>query len=354
MKLVKHKVLVAMSGGVDSSVAALLLLREGYDVAGITMCLALESDPGGRKCCSPEDIADARKVCRVLGIEHHVLSLSGEMEKRVIGPFIEEYLRGRTPNPCVLCNEHIKFRALVDSLSASGMDFLATGHYARIVDAGGVPALARPADLSKDQTYFLYSVERERLARVIFPLGELTKDEVRAAALEAGLPVSEKPESQDICFRPAGGSREFFESRGIEARPGDILSPGGEVIGRHGGITNYTVGQRRGMGISAPEPLYVISIDPAGNTITAGPESMLYSGGLTARPVNFLPGERGGRAEGKIRYAHGPEPCVFRLAEGSLEVDFDEPQKAVTPGQSIVLYRDGTVIGGGVIECQKE
>ena len=213
------KVLVAMSGGVDSSVAALLLQREGYEVSGITMCIALESG-GSRKCCTPEDITDARAVCRGLGIQHHVLSMSGEMERHVIGPFVDEYRKGRTPNPCILCNEHIKFRALVDSLAASGMDLLATGHYARMVDAGGVPALARPKDRAKDQTYFLFSVDRERLGKVLFPLGDLTKEEVRKAAAESGLQVSEKPESQDVCFWPEGGGPAFFESRGIGSKHG--------------------------------------------------------------------------------------------------------------------------------------
>jgi tRNA-specific 2-thiouridylase len=350
MKRRSGKVMVAMSGGVDSSVAALLLQREGYDVSGITMCISAEPAGGGRKCCSPEDITDARKVCRMLGIGHHVLSMSGEMEKRVIGPFIEDYRHGRTPNPCILCNEHIKFRALVDSLTPSGMELLATGHYARLIDGGGMPALAVPADRAKDQTYFLYSVDRERLARVVFPLGELTKEEVRKLASGSGLPVSEKPESQDVCFWPEGGGAAFFKSRGIEPVPGDILSVAGEVIGRHSGIVNYTIGQRRGMGISAPEPLYVISIDPEANTVVAGEERYLYSDRLTARPVNFLPGLSSGRAAGKIRYAHRPEPCLFSLSGDMLEVRFDEPQKAVTPGQSVVLYRDDIVIGGGIIE----
>jgi tRNA-specific 2-thiouridylase len=346
------KVMVAMSGGVDSSVAALLLQRDGYEVSGITMCIASESVGGGRKCCSPEDITDARRVCRKLGIEHHVLSMSGEMEKWVIGPFVEEYRKGRTPNPCILCNEHIKFRVLVDSLAASGMDFLATGHYAKITDEGGVPALARPVDRTKDQTYFLYSVERARLGKVLFPLGYLTKEEVRNIASDAGLEVSAKPESQDVCFWPEGGGAAFFESRGLESSPGDIVSVNGELLGRHAGIFNFTVGQRRGLGISAPEPLYVISIDPETNTIVAGEEQHLFSDRLIAKPVNFLPGETGGRVEGKIRYGHGPEPCEFSIKADTLEVRFDASQRAVTPGQSVVLYRGDVVIGGGLIRRQ--
>jgi tRNA-specific 2-thiouridylase len=349
-----NKIIVAMSGGVDSSVAALLLQREGYEVSGITMCIAAESQGGERKCCGPEDITDARRVCRKLGIEHHVLSMSDVMERHVIGPFVEEYRRGRTPNPCILCNEHVKFKALIERMSASGIDLLATGHYARVKHTDRGAVLSRPKDRSKDQTYFLYSVDRSRLEKVLFPIGELEKDEVRLVASEAGLPVSEKPESQDVCFWPRGGGSAFFGSRGIEAVPGDIMSPEGEVIGRHSGLMNYTVGQRRGLGVSAAEPLYVLSIDPESNTIVAGFERLLYSNRLTARAVNFIDGEKGGRAEAKIRYAHPPGPCEFTIKEDMLEVVFDKPQRAITPGQSVVLYRDDTVIGGGIISGQNE
>jgi tRNA-specific 2-thiouridylase len=349
-----RRVVVAMSGGVDSSVAALLLLREGYDVSGITMCIEYGSHDRSRRCCSPEDIEDAGRVCGRLGIGHHVLTMSGEMERQVIGPFIKEYLRGRTPNPCVLCNENIKFKALLGGLSSYGTGLLATGHYAALDTRDGTPVLARPKDRVKDQTYFLYSVDHSALRDVIFPLAGLRKEEVRRIAAQTCLPVHEKRESQDVCFRPEGGSGEFFRSRGLDPSPGDIVSPDGEIIGRHGGIFNYTIGQRRGLGISAPTPLYVISIDPVRNTIVAGEESYLYSGGLTAEPVNFLPSEAGGRAEAKIRYAHGPVPCSFEISGGELEVMFDERQRAVTPGQSVVLYRDDIVIGGGIISAQKE
>jgi len=207
------RVMVAMSGGVDSSVAAMLLLREGYDVSGVTMSMSLVEEDGARKCCGPEDISDAKRVCDQLGIEHRVLPMNEQMERHVIEPFIAEYGRGRTPNPCILCNERIKFGYMLDRVTGSGGDLIATGHYAATTLTGSVTVLARPRDREKDQTYFLYSVDRARLGQVIFPLADMTKEEVRAIASEAGLPVSRKRESQDVCFWPAGGGRAFFEGR---------------------------------------------------------------------------------------------------------------------------------------------
>lgn len=352
----RRRILVAMSGGVDSSVAALLLQRLGHEIAGVTMCLGTEGTPGqeregrGRRCCSPEDIADARRVCRALGIGHHVVSMRGELERLVIEPFVSEYLRGRTPNPCVLCNRRLKFGVLIERLAASGYDLLATGHYARIVPGAGAAALARPKDLGKDQTYFLYSVDRRRLAHVVFPLAELAKDEVRSLAEEARLPVSRKRDSQDLCFLPRAGEPGLFARLGAAGKPGEIVSVDGEVLGRHGGIFNYTIGQRHGLGLSAPRPLYVVAMDPLRNRIVAGGEEHLYADCLAAAAQGFLPAERGGRAEAKIRYAHRAAPCRFSLAGDRLEVYFDRPQRAITPGQSVVLYRDDIVLGGGVIE----
>ncbi|MHB8908156.1 MAG: tRNA 2-thiouridine(34) synthase MnmA [Syntrophales bacterium] len=345
------KVAVAMSGGVDSAVAALLLKDGGHEVVGVTMCLGVAPAEGGRaKCCGPKEIEDAARVCRALGIRHYVIDFAADLEEKVIRPFVEEYCRGRTPNPCVACNRSIKFGSLLAKAIAWGFDGLATGHYAGIEEGEGAYRLKIPKDRRKDQTYFLSAVPREVLARVLFPLAELAKDEVRGIAERAGLPVYDKPESQDICFIPAEGHETFLKSRGVPVEPGEIVDQAGRVLGRHRGIACYTIGQRGGLGISSPAPLYVLAIDAAINRLIVGPKRDLRSEGLIADQVNRLVDAFPGEAWAKIRYAHKAARCSISFDGESLTVRFAEPQEAVSPGQSVVLYDEGTVLGGGIIK----
>ena len=345
------KLAVAMSGGVDSAVAALLLKQEGHEIVGVTMCLGITPAAGGKaKCCGAQEIEDAREVCTVLGIQHCVIDFAADLEEKVIKPFVAEYLRGRTPNPCVACNRGIKFGSLLSKALAWGFDGLATGHYAAIVAGGGGYLLKRPKDRRKDQTYFLHAIPRETLAKVFFPLAGYAKEEVRAIAERAGLPVFDKQESQDICFMPADGHSAFLRSRGAGIEPGEIVDLEGRILGRHPGIACYTIGQRGGLGISAPEPLYVLSIDAPRNRLVVGAKGDLKSSELTADLVNCLVDAFPEEAMAKIRYAHRAAKCRISINGGSLAVRFAEPQEAVAPGQSVVLYDGATVLGGGIIQ----
>lgn len=345
----KKKVMVGLSGGVDSAVAASLLKDRGYEVVGVTMCLGVAPSPGSKiKCCGPEEIEDAKRVCRSIGIRHYILDFARELEEDVIEPFIRDYRLGITPNPCVACNRRIKFGALLDKALAMGFDFLATGHYAGITETKSGLALVKAKDKRKDQTYFLYAVPQKALENVIFPLADLTKDEVRKIAAEKNLPVSNKPESQDICFIPSGGINTFMKGR-FNHETGDIVDTGGRKIGRHKGIASYTVGQRTGLGISSPMPLRVISIDAQKNLIVAGERKYLFASGLVADIVNMFTKDLPERISGKIRYAHRPAACHAEIIGGTLEVTFEEPQESITPGQSIVIYDGETVLGGGII-----
>lgn len=339
------KILVAMSGGVDSSVAALLLAERGLDIAGLTLYRQGEGPAG----YGPREVEDAAKVCRVLGIPHHAVDFGADLERLVIEPFLAEYRRGRTPNPCVLCNRDVKFGMVLEKARQLGCGGLATGHYARIVDRGGKPALAVPRDRRKDQTYFLYRVRRDALGRVHFPLGEHTKQEVRALAARAGLPVSQREDSQDICFIPRGGIGTFLAERFPGMGPGRMVDRFGSGVGTHRGIVHYTIGQRARLSAGRGELLYVLAIDPAENLVVVGPKEDLLSGGLEAAEVNLLVDDMPAAAQAKIRYAHRPAPCRVETGPDSLRVAFDEPQEAVTPGQSVVLYREGIVLGGGTI-----
>ncbi len=350
----KKKALVAMSGGVDSSVAALLLKQNGYDVTGVTMCLGVAegSDGEDARCCGASAIEDARRVCGRLGIAHYVLDYSAHLEEKVIRKFVAEYRRGRTPNPCIDCNRYLKFGNLLAAARSTGFDFLATGHYAEIGREGEAYFLKRPRDRVKDQTYFLYPIVREALPSILFPLAPFTKEEVRSMAHTAGLPVAEKAESQDICFVTQKSYRTFVQEKGLEGKPGVIVDMEGKILGGHKGLTFYTIGQRSGLGISSPFPLYVVSLDVSTNSVVVGEKKNLYAKGLVAGDLNIL--TRDGHlppvAEAKIRYGKKAASCALFLLEDKLRVIFDETQEAITPGQAVVCYQEDRVLAGGVIE----
>ena len=354
-----EKILVAMSGGVDSSVAAHLLKEAGYEPLGVFMCAGLaEPSPmgGPQRCCSPDDSADARRVAMRLGFPFSVLDFSEDFD-RLIDHFCEEYGRGRTPNPCILCNRDLKFGRLLDYADAMGVPCVATGHYARVEFEAGRWRLKRGLDRAKDQSYFLFAIAPDRLERVRLPLGEMTKDQVRRLARDAGLPVHDKAESQEICF-VRGTVGEFVRQRRPDlVRPGPVLDLEGRELGRHEGIVNFTVGQRRGLGIAVGEPRYVVAIRAADAAVIVGPAEALRLGGLVAEEVVWhepVPAEPI-RAEVQIRYRHAAAPAwITRLdpapdGGGRAEVRFDEPQPAVTPGQAAVFYRGDRVLGGGWI-----
>jgi tRNA-specific 2-thiouridylase len=355
------KIAVAMSGGVDSSVAAYLMKSRGHDVVGLTMDIwscrnRAQVDP--RVCCGPEAIRDAARVAEALGIRHSVVDLRRAFEDRVVGPFVSEYASGRTPNPCVLCNRHVKFGALLAKAAAVGATHLATGHHAVVggsSDGGGRFTLTRAKDRAKDQTYFLYAMTQEDLGRVLMPVGELSKDEVRQRARDAGLHVAERAESQDLCFVPGGDLASFLAPRVPTAlRPGPIEDLSGTVVGEHAGIALYTVGQRGGLGLSRPRATYVLRIDAARNTLVVGDEDDLSARGLVADELTWIAGTPPGvafRANAKIRYASPAAACEVELSGARARVTFDAPQRAVAPGQAVVFYDGGIVLGGGTIRA---
>ena len=349
------RTVVAMSGGVDSSVAAALLHESGREVVGISLHVhGLAHGGGYGRCCSPDDFRDARRVAGRLEIPYYVLDEEETFRRRVVERFVDEYRRGRTPSPCVLCNSEVKFGGLLERARALGAERIATGHYARIEREGPRFRLLRGKDRSKDQSYFLFGLDQEQLACAEFPVGELTKDEVRAAARRLDLPVWDKPESQEICFVEGTSYRAFVRDRsGDLGPPGDVVSVGGERLAAHDGIGAFTVGQRRGLGIPASEPLYVIGLEAATGRVVVGPEEHLLSRSCTVSSVNWIPVEpRQGpvECEVKIRSRHeGARARVLPHGGGSALVEFASPQRAVAPGQAAVFYDGDAVLGGGWI-----
>ena len=361
MGFVSDLVVVAMSGGVDSSVAAALLVQQGYRVIGATMNLwprksMVEADTRHNICCSLESVDDARRVSDRLGIPHYVLNFRDLFERQVVRNFAEEYARGRTPNPCIRCNRYVKFDALLNKALSLGASFVATGHYARISRAeDGRYQLRQALHGGKDQSYALYSLTQEQLAHTIFPLGDLPKSETRRIAADLDLATAEKPESQELCFVPDGDYTGYLSTQlaGVN-RSGPIKDLSGRVVGTHQGVAFYTIGQRKGLGIASSKPAYVVEILPEENTVVVGQPEDLLSPGLIADDINWVSVERPAgpiRVNVKIRYRSAEVPATATgHPDGSLLVEFDQPQRAVSPGQAVVLYQGDLVIAGGTIQ----
>ena len=354
----KGHVVVGMSGGVDSSVAALLLKREGYEVTGVTMQIWQEEDRdaaaenGG--CCGLSAVEDARAVARVIGIPHYVMDFRRIFKESVIDYFVKEYRLGRTPNPCIACNRYVKWEALLNKSLALGADYIATGHYAQVIHLPDGRYTLRQAPSSKDQTYALYNLTQEQLSHTLMPLGTLTKDRVREIAEEAGLPVAHKKDSQEICFVPDNDYASFIEREsGIPDRPGDFVSEAGEKIGTHRGITHYTIGQRKRLGVAFGHPVFVSEIRPETNEVVLTEGDALFKDTVTADEVNYMMIDGLDaplRVTAKIRYSHRGASATLMKGEGETVIcRFDEPQRAPTKGQAIVFYRDGMILGGGTI-----
>lgn len=355
----KKKALIAMSGGVDSSVAAALMIERGFDCIGITMKLFHNEDIGlcnHKTCCSLDDINDARKVADKLDMPYYVLNFTSNFKENVIDRFVYAYEHGATPNPCIDCNRFLKFDLLYQKARELGFDYVVTGHYARIEydNDNNKYLLKKAVDDSKDQSYVLYTLTQEQLSHTLFPLGDLCKTEVRALADKYGFVNAKKPESQDICFVPDGDYPRFIEDyTGKTYEEGNFVDIHGNVLGKHKGIINYTIGQRRGLGIVTPRPLYVCSTNPENNTVVLGYDEETFSNHLDANDINLILDNvlnKPTRLKARIRYKHREQwATVIKTGENSFSVDFDSPQRAITPGQAVVLYDEDKVVGGGTI-----
>ena len=346
-----------MSGGVDSSVAAALLAEAGHDVIGLSMQLYDQrgGTAGFGSCCTIDDLHDARRVAARLGIPHYIVNFERQFDEHVVSDFVREYAAGRTPIPCVHCNGDLKFATLASRAEALGASTVATGHYARVGRAAdGSFTLERGADPAKDQSYFLFTLDQAQLAHAMFPVGDLDKATVRRRASELGLPVAEKPDSHEICFVADGNHTAFLERHGAARGAGDLRDLHGHRVGRHEGVHRFTVGQRKGLGLSSPIPLYVVGIDAETNSVTVGPREALERTTLTASRVNWISGRTpapGTRVTAQIRYRHREAAAsIAPLDAARVEVTFDEPQIAVAPGQAVVFYDGARVVGGGWID----
>lgn len=359
-----------MSGGVDSSTVAAMLRAEGHEVIGLTMQLWNQRRLAGHegmpeavqgRCCSLDDVYDARRVAETIGIPYYVVNQEQRFERDVVQPFVQEYLSGRTPIPCSLCNNHLKFDQLLITARQIGADLLATGHYARVEcdQQRGRWLLKRPADRAKDQTYFLFGLTQEQLSRTLFPLGRMTKPEVREQARRHGLALAEKPDSQEICFVPGGDYKKFLDAylaeqgESLPDTAGELVTANGEVIGEHSGIHNFTVGQRKGLGVATGSPLYVIQINGDKRQVVVGDGEQLYSRTLRARKLNWIAVDdlrEAMRVTAKIRHRHEAAPAMLeKVGDDEVLVTFDQPQRAITPGQATVFYDGDAVVGGGWI-----
>jgi len=352
---VGEKIVVAMSGGVDSSTAAMVLAKQGYEVHGLFMRTGTGREEGGRRaCCSLADAEDARRVALKLGMAFHVLNFERGFSK-LIENFVDAYQSGRTPNPCIVCNDVLKFGKLIYYADALGAGSVATGHYARVEERGDRYQLRRGSDAEKDQSYVLFALSQGQLSRAVFPLGEMKKEEVRKLSRDGGLPVSEKEESQDICFVPGGDYRALLRERGVALSPGKIVDSAGIVVGEHEGIECFTVGQRRGLGGGFAEPQYVVEVNAETREVVIGPSEELYRKRFRTGPVSRVSRgttRDGFRADVQIRYQHKAAPALVEVdAEGCATVTFEEPQRAITPGQAAVFYEGDCVAAGAWIEA---